>query len=83
MSKHQRQIIREKVRDFLLQKTLAEDRIFTNRATPIFELELPCILIYTQNETSKKFTEAPRQLQRQLNLSIQAVCQLQDGIDDR
>ncbi len=82
VNKHQRQIIREKIRDLLLQKTWAEKRIYTNRSTALFESELPCILILTRDEAARKFTEAPRQLQRQLNVSIQAICRLQDDIDD-
>lgn len=82
MKKHQRQIIREKIRELLLQKTWAEKRVFSNRSASLFESELPAILLYTRDESARQFTEAPRQLRRQLNLSIQAICRLQDQVDD-
>ena len=62
---HQRQLIRETVRNLLLSQTDAKSRIYTNRYQPIFEMELPCILIYTRSETATPYMESPFELKRQ------------------
>lgn len=70
---HPRQVIRGAIRDALLHQTPAQHRVFAARAIPLMETELPCILVYTADESVSEFVSAPRELQRQLSVLVEAV----------
>ncbi len=75
---HQRQKIRQTVCDNLKNNTIAKDRVFAMRKLPLFQSELPCILVYTTSETASKFNESPREMERKLQLSIAGIVQSDD-----
>lgn len=86
---HQRKLIRKAVEDALkAANTVAGARVFGNRARQIMPKEIPCILVYTKNETAEVFVESPREYQRHLALSLELVAQaekeedLDDVLDD-
>ncbi len=79
---HPRQLIRHHVRGLLLNKTLAQSRVFAHRIHAFFERELPCIMITTPHETANQFLEAPRELKRELTLALQAIVQMVDGVEE-
>lgn len=82
---HQRQIIREAVRDRLLgSNTVAEDRVFKSRVLPYGELELPAIAVYSRTEPVDPDSKntAPRELTRNLQLVIEGVVKLSEDVDD-
>ncbi len=68
---HQRQIIREAIRDILLNKTKAKARVYTNRASLNHTEEMPVIVIFPQSEDVTVFNESPRQLKKILSVVIE------------
>ena len=79
---HPRQAIRETLCARLKNKTIAADRVFTQRQTPLFESELPCLLIYTEAENVERFLQSPRELKRKLSVILEGIVQARDNIDD-
>jgi hypothetical protein len=76
MSYHQRKQIRDAVIDALKRaNTVAGSKVHGSRAVPIFEAELPCILVYTRNETAEISVGAPREYKRSLTLALELVAQ--------
>lgn len=53
-----------------------EDRLFFSRFIPFDDSLLPCVLIYTPDESSEIFTASPQSEKRTLNLHIAAVDKL-------
>lgn len=77
---HQRRAIREAVKNLLVDETDAEDRVFTNRPTSLWEVPSPSILIFALNEASQKHIVSTNQSRRKMNLAIEVRIQLpQDG----
>ncbi len=68
-----RKIIRKKVVAILKNKTDAKNRVFPNAVVPPWEEELPVILIYPRSEGAGKYAEAPRELERDLDLAIEII----------
>lgn len=56
MASH-RTAIREKVKEILTGKTIAGSTIFTSRAKPLGEEDMPCLLIYTGADKRGRLTE--------------------------
>lgn len=86
---HQRKLIREAVIARLKQAgTAAEDRIFGSRVRSIKEKELPCILVYTKQESAEVSIEAPREFKRDLTVTLELIVQgdtetdVDDALDD-
>lgn len=69
----QRQEIRKKIRELLIGKTKAGDRVFTNQAAPTWVEDLPVILIYPRSESVELFNQAPRELKRDIQMVIEIV----------
>lgn len=69
----QRKIIRKKIVEILKNKTDAGPRVFPNASTPPWEEELPVILIFPKSEGVVKYAEAPRELERDLDLTIEIL----------
>jgi len=78
----QRKIIREKIRDLLLDKTTCGTKVFENRMDQWWPENLPAISIYTRNETAEIWNVAPRKYKRRLSLSIEIVAKASGNVDD-
>jgi hypothetical protein len=68
-----RKIIRKKIRELLLNKTKACERVYTNQASPTWIENLPAIIIYSLSEDITKFNQAPRELKRDLQVVIEIM----------
>jgi hypothetical protein len=80
---HTRQHIRNCVKELLIDQTLTGARVFTHRIHALFEQELPCIIITTPRETATEFNQAPRELKRELTLTIQGLVQATAGVENQ
>ena len=67
---HQRLAIRDYV-THLLRDHIPSAKVYSSRLRALHNDNLPAILIYTRAESAEKFTEAPRQLDRTLELLIE------------
>jgi hypothetical protein len=84
MRKHQRQLIRDAVRDRLLGHTAAEDRVRKTTVVPWKGSQLPAIGVFTLEESvdpASKST-APRELTRTMQLAIEGVVFYAEKADD-
>lgn len=87
---HQRIAIRAAAKAALIDKTVAESRVWVNRPNPLSQRpgsrsassELPAILIYTKDEQSDVFNAAPRQYRRTVELIVELAMAMSDTIDD-
>lgn len=68
-----RKAIRKKVAEILKGTTDAGDKVFPNASVPAWEEELPAILIYPRSEPAGEYATAPRELERDLDLTIEIV----------
>lgn len=68
-----RKAIRKAIRNILLNKTEAKDRVFTNQSTPSWVEDLPVILIYSRSEDNEVFNESPREWKRTVNMAIECI----------
>ena len=75
---HQRIPIRNHVTD-LLRENIQNAQVFSSRLRALNNEHLPAILVYTRNESAQKFAEAPRELDRNLELLIEIKV---DGLHD-
>lgn len=84
---HKRQIIREAVANRLKEaKTGAGNHIYTSRSKPLFNSDLPAILIYTNDESIKaeRFeTDGFGELERDLTIFIEAVDIGREDLDNK
>lgn len=85
--KHTRQYIREAIATRLIEvNTSAGKNVFTNRAKPLFDQNLPAILIYASNEQISEErwnTDGFGPLTRELEIFIEAVDFGKDELDDK
>lgn len=81
---HQRQLIRQAVRDLLIGKTAAGTRVSTTRIYPYRKPELPAISVYTLEETVNEegSNTAPREYTRDLELEISGFVHGGADVDD-
>ena len=77
---HKRDEIREAVKTAIIRGEDLGIPIHSNRLTPIMEAELPVIVIRTPKETSQLFAQAPRILDRRLELVVEVLVK-GDGTD--
>ncbi len=84
---HPRQEIRNAIADRLKEvNTKAVDRIYVSRAKPLFDQNLPAILVYANDEQIHKErwdTDGFGPLERNLEISIEAVDCGKDDLDDK
>lgn len=75
MRLHKRQTIREAVRERLLGRTVAQDRVHAMRFTTYRGLDLPALGIYVTEESVDPSSKggAPRYLWRTMQLTLEAV----------
>lgn len=87
---HQRQAIRAAVETAIGTTTVAGTNVFINRPNPLSqrpnprssESMLPAILIYTKDESSAVYNEAPRMYKRTVELVVELAMAMTDSIDD-
>ena len=80
---HPRQTIREAVAA-RLRETF--ENVFASRAKPLFDQDLPAVLVYASNESVKQErwdTDGFGPLTRELNLFVEAVDTGKDDLDDK
>lgn len=70
-----RKKIRKKVAEILKNATDAGPRVFPNASTPPWAEDLPVILVYARAEPVTPFSEAPRELKRDLDLTIEIIAE--------
>lgn len=74
---HPRLVIRKAIVQRLIEaKTLAKNKVFDSRVKPLFDQDMPAILIYTRDEkilSNQYDGDGSVDLVRELNLSIEAV----------
>lgn len=70
---HRRQLIREKIKDILINNTDAGDFVQANFTPPLDIEDLPAVLIYPKSENLRELTIAPRQMIRELTLFVECV----------
>jgi hypothetical protein len=80
---HYRQQIRERVATTLTGLTTTGSNVFQSRVYPIEENKLPCLLIYTKDETSEPLAMSPpRSIEKVLNLVVEAYVKTNNDFDD-
>lgn len=81
---HPRQLIRQAVRNLLLNQTAAGTNVVTTRVLPYRKEDLPAISVYTLEEEvdPDSVNTGPRELERQLVLEIAGWVKYGAGMDD-
>lgn len=79
---HKRKPVRTKIRDLLLNQTLAGPRVFENRTRKWGENEMPAICVYTDKESIEIHSHSPREYLRKLSITIECVHVLAKNVDD-
>lgn len=80
---HQRQLIRTAVKDALIAAaTSAGANVQATRMVAWGRNDLPAIAVYTLEETSDDQQSAPRELQRVMQLAIEAAVKPAGNVDD-
>lgn len=80
---HFRQQIRERVATTLTGLTTTGSNVFQSRVYPIEESKLPCLLIYTKDETSEPLAMSPpRSIEKILSLVVEGYVKTNNNFDD-
>ena len=80
---HKRQSIRERVASTLTGLTTTGANVFQSRVYPIENTKLPCLLIYTREETSEPLTtNPPRAIEKVLSLVVEGYVKANTNFDD-
>lgn len=83
---HPRQEIREAIAERLKESnTSANENVFTNRTKPLFNQDLPAILVYANSEQIKKTqwdTDGFGALDRELEVFIEAIDTGKENLDN-
>jgi hypothetical protein len=81
---HGRQAIRKAVVAALRNQTAAEERVKATRVWPWRSKDLPAIAVYTLSESvnPESAQTAPRELERTVELAIEAAVKLGEDVDD-
>lgn len=80
---HKRQSIRERVASTLTGLTTTGSNVFQSRVYPIENTKLPCLLIYTREETSEPLvTNPPRTIEKVLSLVVEGYVKANTNFDD-
>lgn len=93
MAKHQRQKIRDAIKDLLIDNTNPwpwGDRVYTSRANPLQHnpnpraggSHMPYVLIYTRTESSEIVNDAPREYRRTVQVEVAVVAASGPDVDD-
>tara|TARA_R100001163_G_C5017818_1_gene161565 strand:- start:16 stop:450 length:435 start_codon:yes stop_codon:yes gene_type:complete len=80
---HLRQQIRERVATTLTGLTTTGSNVFQSRVYPIENTKLPCLLIYTREESSEPLDMGPpRTIEKRLSLVIEGYVKANSNYDD-
>ena len=80
---HKRQSIRERVASTLTGLTTTGANVFQSRVYPIENTKLPCLLIYTREETSEPLVmNPPRTIEKVLSLVVEGYVKANTNFDD-
>lgn len=80
---HYRQQIRERVATTLTGLTTTGSNVFQSRVYPIENTKLPCLLIYTREESSEPLAmNPPRSIQKVLQLVVEGYVKANTNFDD-
>ena len=80
---HKRQSIRERVASTLTGLTTTGSNVFQSRVYPIENTKLPCLLIYTREETSEPLImNPPRTIEKVLSLVVEGYVKANTNFDD-
>ena len=80
---HKRQSIRERVASTLTGLTTTGSNVFQSRVYPIENTKLPCLLIYTREETSEPLVmKPPRTIEKVLSLVVEGYVKANTNFDD-
>ena len=80
---HKRQSIRERVASTLTGLPTTGSNVFQSRVYPIENTKLPCLLIYTREETSEPLTtNPPRAIEKVLSLVVEGYVKANTNFDD-
>lgn len=83
MGKHVRQQVREEIAEILVGLSNTADRVFTSRAYPIRETDLPCLMIKTEQErVDYQTVNQPAQQEREITLVIEAIAKANEALDN-
>jgi hypothetical protein len=86
INSHPRSIIRNSIINELSGKTDAEDRVYGNRAKPLFDQFLPAILVYAKDENilENQFEyDGISPIKTELEIAIEAVILGGDNFDEK
>ena len=78
---HERIELREAVKRVLESGVPGIDIVHVNRSRAMLPGDLPALILRTPKERAKRFASAPRILQRELTVEVEAVTHADDGID--
>lgn len=70
-----RKTIRKKLVEILKNNTDAGANVWPNASVPPFATELPVILVYPRTESASEYAIAPRELERDIDFSIEIIGQ--------
>ena len=80
---HLRQQIRERVATTLTGLTTTGSNVFQSRVYPLENTKLPCLLIYTREESSEPLDMAPpRTIEKRLSLVVEGYVKDNSNYDD-
>ena len=80
---HKRQSIRERVASTLTGLSTTGSNVFQSRVYPIENTKLPCLLIYTREETSEPLImNPPRTIEKVLSLVVEGYVKANTNFDD-
>lgn len=82
MPAHKRQTIREAVKNMLLNNTDVGERVYSNRVTAFWSEEVPCISIFTTEESTSPRDISNKRYTRKLNLNIEIRAEASENLDD-
>ena len=83
MGKHVRQQVREEIAGILVGLSNTADRVFTSRTYPIQEIDLPCLMIKTEQErVDYQTVNKPAQQEREITLVIEAIAKANESLDN-
>jgi hypothetical protein len=78
----QRKKIRSAVVSMLMDSTDAGSNVFGSRAVPLWDIALPCILVYAREEVIQGISSHPAPAVRRLLLAVDIRVEANDSLDD-
>jgi hypothetical protein len=79
---HKRTDIRSAVVTLLTNATSVGANVFKNRSVPLWDIPLPCILVYGKQEQAEALSHLPTPTVRKLELAIDIRAEATQTLDD-